>query len=126
MKKIKMIVEKTNTGYSAYADKYGIGTTGGNWEELKYNMLEAVNLYFEEEGKKFKEEDLNVTLDLPQFFEFYNVINVTGLAKIIDMNRSLLEQYIKGIKSPSAAQTNRILRGVQKVGRELAEINFLV
>jgi len=40
------------------------------------------------------------------------------------MNQSLLAQYIKGIKKPSAAQTKRILQGVQKIGRELSEVQF--
>lgn len=42
------------------------------------------------------------------------------------MNQSLLAQYIKGIKKPSVNQTHRILEGVQQIGRELAEIRFLL
>ncbi len=42
------------------------------------------------------------------------------------MNQSLLAQYIKGIKKPSANQTQRILQGVQQIGKELAEIRFLI
>jgi hypothetical protein len=40
------------------------------------------------------------------------------------MNQSLLAQYIKGNKKPSSAQTQRILKGIRQVGRELAEIEF--
>jgi hypothetical protein len=42
------------------------------------------------------------------------------------MNQSLLAQYIKGVKKPSATQTQRILHGVQQVGKELAAIRFLM
>jgi len=42
------------------------------------------------------------------------------------MNQSLLSQYIKGIKKPSASQTKRILNGVQQIGRELSEVQFLL
>jgi hypothetical protein len=42
------------------------------------------------------------------------------------MNQSLLAQYIKGIKKPSTNQTQRILEGVQQIGRELAEIRLLL
>lgn len=124
--KIEMIVEKTKTGYSAYAEKYPVYTLGTTLEELKVNMLEALNLYFKEQGKIITEADLKITLDLPQFFEFYNVINAKALSKRIGMNQSLLAQYIKGIKKPSANQTQRILEGVQQIGRELAEIRFLI
>lgn len=72
--KIEMIVEKTKTGYSAYAEKYPVYTVGGTLDELKANMLEAFNLYLREQGKTITETDLKITLDMPQFFEFYNLI----------------------------------------------------
>lgn len=65
--KIKIIVEKTKTGYSAYAEKYPVYTVGKSLEGLKCNILEAVNLLFEESGKAVTEDDLKITLDLSQF-----------------------------------------------------------
>ena len=123
--KITIIVEKTKTGYSAYAEKYPVYTVGKSLEELKSNILEAVNLLLEKSGKSVTEDDLKILLDLPQFFEFYKVINAKALSERIGMNQSLLAQYIKGVKKPSPTQTNRILRGVQQVGRELAGVQFL-
>ena len=124
--KIKMIVEKTRTGYSAYADKYPVYTNGADLDELKSNIVDALNLNFEEEGKTVREEDIRIVLDLPQFFEFFKVINAKALSERIGMNQSLLAQYIKGNKKPSPAQKKRILKGVQKVGRELAEVSFFL
>jgi hypothetical protein len=126
MKKIDMIVEKTNTGYSAYADQYPVCTTGGDINELRINILEALNLYFDfaDHGRKVEEADYRIILDLPQFFDFYKVINAKAFCQRIGMNQSLLAQYIKGKKRPSATQTKRILVGVQQLGRELAEISF--
>jgi hypothetical protein len=48
MKKVRVIIEKTSTGYSAYAEKLHIYTTGGNVNELLANILEAVNFYLME------------------------------------------------------------------------------
>ena len=84
------IVEKTKTGYSAYAEKYPVYTVGNSLEELKTNMLEALNLFFEAKGKTITEKDLKITLDMPQFFEFYKVINAKALSERIGMNQSLL------------------------------------
>ncbi len=123
--KIEMIVEKTKTGYSAYAEKYPVYTVGSSLGELKVNMIEALNLYFDEQGTTITEKNLKITLDLPQFFEFYKVINAKALSERIGINQSLLAQYIKGIKKPSPTQTQRILKGVQQVGRELAEVQFM-
>ncbi len=124
--KIEMIIERTKTGYSAYADKYPVATTGKTLPELKANILEALNLYFTKQHKQVRESDLKITLDLPQFFAFYKVINAKALSERIGMNQSLLAQYIKGIKKPSLSQTARILKGIQQVGRELAAIQFAV
>ena len=59
--KIEMIVERTKTGYSAYAEKYPVYTVGSSLEELKANLLEAINLYFETKGKTITEKDLKIT-----------------------------------------------------------------
>jgi transcriptional regulator with XRE-family HTH domain len=124
--KIEMIVEKTRTGYSAYATKGMTFTTGKNLEELKTNILEVVNLSLENQGKKVTQDDLRIRIDLPQFFEFYKVINAKALSERIGMNQSLLAQYIKGIKKPSITQKKRILKGVNKLGRELEEVKFFL
>lgn len=124
--KITIIVERTKTGYSAYAEKYPVYTVGKSLEELKSNILEAVNLLLEKSGKSVTDNDLKIVLDLPQFFAFYKVINAKALSERIGMNQSLLAQYIKGVKKPSPIQTNRILKGVQQVGRELANVQFLL
>ena len=124
--KIEMIVEKTRTGYSAYTTKGMTFTVGKDLEELKKNILEAVNLSLEDQGKSVSLDDIKIKLDLPQFFSFYKVINAKALSERIGMNQSLLAQYIKGNKKPSAAQKKRILKGVHQVGRELSAIKDLL
>lgn len=124
--KIEVIVEKTKTGYSAYTEKFPVYSVGKSLEELKANLLEALNLYQDRRGKTVDENDLRMMLDLQQFFEFYKVINAKALSERIGMNQSLLAQYIKGIKKPSPKQASRILKGVQQVGKELAGIRFIL
>ena len=125
MKKIEFIVEVTNTGYSAYATDFMVYTVGTNMDELRSNILEAINLHFEDQERIISPEEIKITLDLPQFFEFYNVINASALCKRIKMNQSLLAQYISGHKKPSPAQLERILNGIRQLGRELAGINIV-
>ncbi len=126
MKKIEMIIERTNTGYSAYAQNFSVATTGKDLVELKFNIVEALNLCFEEEGRCVSENDIKVSLDLAQFFQFYKIINAKAFSDRIGMNQSLLAQYISGRKKPSSYQTQRILKGVHQIGRELSEIKFLL
>lgn len=126
--KINMTVTKEDTGYSAFASVKNsfIATEGETYDELKANVLEAVNLAFEDKGVAYTVEEISFTLDLQSFFEFYKVINAKALSARIGMNQSLLAQYIKGVKKPSATQTRRILAGVQQIGKELAEIRFMM
>ena len=124
MARIKVIVEKTRTGYSAYSENFPVATTGKTIDKLKRNLLEALNLYFEDSGKTISAGNIALILDLPQFFEYYRVINAKALSERIDMNQSLLAQYISGIKKPSAQQTERILSGIRELGKELSHIHL--
>ncbi len=125
MKKINILVERTKTGYSAFAEDLPVYSTGKDIVALKKGILEALNLYFEDQQRTITETNLRITLDLHQFFEFYKVINAKALSERIGMNQSLLAQYVKGHKKPSSAQTEKILKGIQQVGRELANIQVI-
>ncbi len=125
MSKITITVEKTNTGFSAGADKYPVYTAGDSLQEIKQNITNALNLYFEHNKKTLiKEDAVKLKIDIPSFIEYYKVINFNALSVRIGMDENLLAQYSKGTKKPSELQTKRILHGVQKLGKELASINF--
>lgn len=125
--KIRIVITKEDKGYSANALVRGnfIATEAEAFEELKTNIVEAVNLTFEEKGFVYTINEIQFAYDLESFFDFYKVINAKALSERIGMNQSLLAQYIKGIKKPSVPQTKRILQGVQQIGRELSEVRFL-
>jgi DNA transposition AAA+ family ATPase len=89
-------------------------------------ILDAVNLSFDDKNIVYTGEEIGYSYDLESFFEFYKVINVKALSKRIGMNQSLLSQYINGLKKPSATQTKRIMKGVQQIGKELAEVSLLL
>lgn len=122
-KKISIIVEKTNTGFSAFSEDYPIFTTGNSIPELIKNAYEAVDLYFEEEN--LGRNDIKFEIDLQQFFQHYKVLNASFLAEKIGMNTSLLSQYVQGHKKPSAKQTEKILKGIHDIGQELSQITLL-
>lgn len=124
-REIKFIIEKTNTGFSAFAKKYPIFTTGSSIPELMNNILDASNLYFEEHEIKIVAENLKYEIDFKQFFLFYRVLNSKFLAEKIGMNPTLLSQYVKGRKKPSPSQTERILSAIHEIGKELSEINLI-
>ena len=125
MKSVKFIIEKTKTGYSAYCQEYPIFTTGLSINELRKNIKEAANLYFEEVDTTFSFDKLELELDFKQFFEYYKIINSKHLANRINMNESLLSQYVNGKKKPSKKQVERIVSGLHEIGRELMELKLV-
>ncbi|MEI8225222.1 MAG: XRE family transcriptional regulator [Bacteroidota bacterium] len=124
-KKIKMIVEKTDTGFSLFSENYPIYTTGRTIPELMTNALEAANLCFEDENVMITRENLKFEIDFKQFFQYYRVLNARFLADKIGMNPTLLSQYVQGRKKPSEMQTEKILMGIHQIGQELSEINLI-
>ena len=126
--KIKVVVVKEDFGYSASSaiGKNFIAVQADTFEELKSRFVDAFNFTFEDVKRTIQKNDLVFEFDLESFFDFYKVINAKALSERIGMNQSLLAQYIRGIKKPSAAQTRRILSGVQQIGHELSEVRFLL
>jgi predicted RNase H-like HicB family nuclease len=124
-KKIVLILEKTDTGFSAYALDYPIFTTGKTISKLLNNAFEAANLYFEEEEILITNENIRFEIDFKQFFQYYRVLNSKFLAERIGMNPTLLSQYVQGRKKPSDNQRDKILLGIHQIGQELSEINLI-
>jgi hypothetical protein len=125
--KLHVTILKENVGYSAtiVSKNKFIASEADTFNLLLTNLVEAINLTFEEYGFTYQVNELKFTYDLESFFEFYTVINAKALSERIGMNQSLLAQYIKGIKKPSTAQIRRILSGVQQIGKELGEVQLL-
>lgn len=126
MKKLKVVVEKTSTGFSAYVEKLPVYTTGGDIQELTKNIVEALNFYFSEikDNREVSKRTLAVSFSIPSLFELYP-INVKHFASRIGMNYTLLSQYVQGRKKPSEKQTEKIVEGLQEVGKELSEVNLV-
>jgi predicted RNase H-like HicB family nuclease len=135
MEKILIIVEKTETGYSAYSeDVLGCVAVGGDMDQIKLSMLEAIEFHLE--GlKEFKEEipeklrgeySLDFKLDIQTFFEWFDIVlSQTGLSKISGINRSLLSRYANDEKTkPSEKQLRKLESSIHKFGAELQSIHF--
>ena len=132
MEILRIIVEKTDTGFSAYVDKVpGCITVGESLSEIKKNMKEALELHLEgliEEKEEIPKAltgryKIEIQLDVRQLFNYFKELNASAIAKRISMNDSLLRQYIIGNKSPSEKQSMRILIGVRDFGKDLVALS---
>lgn len=125
IEKVGIVVEKTRSGFSAYAIDFPIYTTGKNIAELIGNAYEATQLYFEDEKKTSTKFIIQYQIDFKQFFQYYRVLNAKVIAEKIGMNPTLLSQYVQGKKKPSPQQTERILNAIHEIGVELSTINLI-
>ncbi len=126
--KIVFTVEKTATGFSAFGqdfETYPVGTTGKDFTELKANIVEALNLHNEHHNlKPVTDENVSIQLDIPQFFEFYNVINAKALSERVGIHPTVLSQYVNGHRTPSPKQVSKILKGIREIGKELSSLDM--
>jgi hypothetical protein len=123
-KKIHVKVEKTATGFSACTEREAVFTTAEHTAELYVHLIEGLNLFYEEEEVYVTKENLKLSFDLKQFFQYYRVLNANFLAERIGMNPTLLSQYVRGVKIPSEKQTEKIIQGIRAIGKELADLDL--
>ena len=132
VKTYPFIVEWTKTGFSAYSKDHAVATTGETLNELRKNAAEALGLLLDTPRKKplrpgvsgVTTKEIHFFMDMRYFFKQYRVLNARQLAHRIDMNHTLLSQYVSGAKMPSEEQTERILVGIRKVAKELAGVSL--
>src|SRR5688572_15466088 len=101
---IKVQIEKTEDGryYGTTQNISGVVVAdGGNLDELKENLKEAVELYLEtaethdkETYNKLKEGfELEYDLEISEIFKVFSVLNKSEFAKKIGINASLFRKY---------------------------------
>lgn len=130
---IKLILEKSDTGYSAFSeDLPGLVTVGHTIDEIKENFKEVIELqadYLREKGKIKESEELrNATisyyLDLKTFFEYYSLFNKSELANYLGINPSLLRRLSSGREELSEKKALQIKNGLHKLASELKHFDF--
>ncbi|GIJ94490.1 type II toxin-antitoxin system HicB family antitoxin [Capnocytophaga stomatis] len=130
---IRLILEKSATGYSAYSeDLKGVATAGDTIEEVKENFKEVLDLqadYLEEEGNTTQATELRNAkiayyLDLNTFFEYYSLFNKSELAKYLGINPSHLRRLSGTNIELSEKKALQIQNGLHKLADDLKQICF--
>lgn len=133
MSSIRVVLEKSGTGYSAYSeDMPGAVTVGETFEEVKENIKEVILLYAEtlqEDGKVNEAQDVRAAqvsfyLDLETFFEYYSLFNKSELAKYIGINPSHLRRLSSNNFELSEKKALQIKNGLHKLATELQQYQF--
>lgn len=134
MKTILVIVEKTDTGYSAYLEGIdGIITVAETFSALRENMKESISSFLEA-SNEFNEEipdalkgdyRMNFKFDVQTFFEWLSkAMTQKGLSEIAEMNETLISQYSTGTKKPGPKQLKRMESALHRFADDLHAISF--
>lgn len=119
--KVIFIVETGKDGFGAWSkDIQGIYTMGDTLHELKKNAKEATNLYFEESGQYVNLDNIQFEIDIASFLKYNKILNDKYLAARIGMNAGLLSRYKNGNKALSVKQSDRLIKGVADISKELS------
>lgn len=132
--KIKVILERSKTGYSAYSNELqGAVTVGDTFEEVKNNFREVLSMEIDylndlgevEKALALKNAEINYYLDLNTFFESYELFNKTKLATYLGINPSLLRRLSLEPMELSDKKALQIQNGLHKLADELKEYHFV-
>ena len=104
MKKFTIIVEKTSTGYSAYVENLdGAITVGDTLDDIKSNINEVLELYFEEMEEK-TDYKLEFKLSIETFFNLFESINITKYSSRMLMSSAIRPGWCS-VSSPAPSAT---------------------
>ncbi len=132
MKRIKVFIEKSDYGYSAYMEEssldYGLFGEGKTVEEAidDFNKSYAgMREYYGSVNKAFEEIQYEFFYDTASFLqEFVKAFSLAGLERITGVNQTQLGHYLHGRRKPNRKTINKIQEGVQKFAHELTAVRF--
>ena len=133
MKTIRVILENSSYGYSAYMDddtlSYGCIGEGKTIDETIADFYDAygeMKEYYASVNKYFEEVEFDFYYDIASFLEkYYKKFSLAGLEQITGVNQTQLGHYLHGRRKPSRKTIAKIQRGVEAFAKELTELKFV-
>ncbi len=132
MKEIKIIIEKTDDLYTAYAaDVPGIYGGGETVLEARKSIEDAIRLL-----KEYNTED-NIPNELKGDYKLvfkYDVVSLlnyfkriipnSALERMTGINQKQLQHYASGLKKPRQPQVKKIENALHEFGKELMSVQL--
>ena len=131
MKRIKIIIEKNEDGFWAYAENEN-GITGGGEtvQACKKDILDCIETMKEFTGKnrpKFLEKDFELVFkfDAESLFNYYKgIFSNAAFERITGISQAQISHYATGLKKPRANQAKKIEAALHSLGSELMAIEL--
>jgi hypothetical protein len=132
MKYVRVFIEKSEYGFSAYMEEagldYGLFGEGKNVEEAIDDFKKSyvgMREYFESVGKPFEEIEYEFFYDTASFLDEYcKAFSLAGLERITGVSQAQLGHYLHGRRKPSAKTIAKIQKGVDEFAHNLIAVRF--
>ena len=132
MKRVKVFVESSSYGYSAYMDQsdmdYSCIGEGKTVEEAIHDFedsYEEIKDYYLKENLVFTEAEFEYYYDISSFLqEFNKAFSLAGLERITGVSQTQLGHYLHNRRKPSRKTIDRIEAGLKSFASQLVAIHF--
>ena len=132
MKYVKVFIEPSEFGFSAYMDDTPLNYSClGEGKTINQTVNDCNMSYagmkesFEEDGQVFEEIQYEFYIEPAAFLKEYGrVFSLAGLQRITGVNQTQLGHYLHGRRKPSKKTVERIRVGVQRFAHELSTVQF--
>ncbi len=131
---LKAIIETAENNYSAFIEGVdGIVATGSTIEEIKTNLIDALDVFVEtsrEMGLEVPEElngdyEIRFSMDVKSLLTYYEgIFTKSGLERLTGINQKQLWHYAKGKSIPRRAQVEKIEKALHRLGAELLSVSL--
>lgn len=134
MQQLNATIESLEGNYSAFIqDLDGVVATGSTIEDIKANLLDAVDDYVEtckELGCELPEVlkgdyRIEFTMDVKSLLALYEgIFTKAGLERLTGINQKQLWHYANGNSVPRRAQILKIENALHRLGNELISLHL--
>lgn len=133
MKTLKIVIERSEDMFSAYAENVsGIYGGGDTVEEAKQSILDSITLLKEfnapENVSPLLAGDYEIVyhFDAESFLAYYKgIFTNAALEKITGINQRQLQHYSSGLKKPRQPQLKKIEDGLRRLAAELRAVELV-
>lgn len=132
MEQIRIIIERTDDLYSAFAENVeGIYGGGETVAEAKQSILDAIRLFKQYNTAENIPDILKYEYELVYKFDAVSLLNyykgiITNAAweRMTGINQKQLQHYASGLKKPRPAQAKKIEHALHQLGKELLAVEL--
>ena len=124
MKKLTLIIEKSDNGLLWGRVKYKNNLLVEKATSIISLMRKMKRLLADFHNLENDKIHFDLAYDLTVLFEQKDFLNISGIAKMANINASLLRQYAAGLKFPSPDKAAEIESVIRNIGKELSNINI--